>query len=338
MQRPLVSVIVPVLNEVAYIENMLKSVLAQNRGNFDMELLVVDGGSTDGTREKISLLQQQNNTIRLINNERKITPAAFNKGIEHARGEYISILGAHSKYDPDYLQVCLTEMQQNNCSGCSGKVQVVKNDGSLEGVLVYHLLTSKFGVSSKSYRTAGEGISEHCPYPVFKQVVFNEVGLYNEELVRNQDNDMNYRIRKAGHNLYYTHKVSAYYFPKQNLRGLFVYAILSGEWNAVSLRVNFRSMQLRHVIPLFFTFGIIVLGLASIIWMLVSRQLHNELNMLLNILVLLHFLLGSITAFASLKESKRAGILALPFLFFAFHFLYGWGTLKELFTGKRKHY
>ncbi len=229
-------------------------------------------------------------------------------------------------------------MQQNDCSGCSGKVQVVKNDSSLEGVLVYHLLTSKFGVSSKSYRTAGEGISEHCPYPVFKQVVFNEVGLYNEELVRNQDNDMNYRIRKAGHNLYYTHKVSAYYFPKQNLRGLFSYAILSGEWNAVSLRVNYRSMQLRHVIPLFFTMGIIMLAVASFIWMIVGSQWHNELNILLNGIVALHLLLGFTTTLASFNESKHAGLLLLPFLFFAFHFLYGWGTLKELLTGKRKHY
>ncbi len=100
MQRPLVSVIVPVLNEAPYIENMLNSVLSQNCENFDMELLVVDGGSTDGTREKIAKLQQQNNAIRLIHNDRKITPAAFNKGIEHARGDYIAILGATAGTTP----------------------------------------------------------------------------------------------------------------------------------------------------------------------------------------------------------------------------------------------
>ncbi len=331
MQKPLVSVIIPVYNEVIYIEQMVQSVLQQRQESFKLELLLVDGASTDGTTEKIIKLKKENPFIQVINNEKRTAPAAFNKGIEAAGGEYIAILGAHSKYDSDYLEICLAELEKNNCIGCSGKVEVAKNDKSAQSIVIYYLLTSSFGVSRKSYRTVKEGVGEQCPYPVFRRCIFNEVGLYNERLVRNQDNDMNYRIRKAGYQLYFTHKVSAYYYPKQILKGILDYAVTTGKWNAVSLKVNPASMGLRHLIPLFFTLS--VLGFSAFLLVsFIALPFFIKISVaLLMIVVGTHLLCGIVAAFYALLKSKRLLVLVLPIVFFSFHFLYGWGILKGLF-------
>ena len=126
MKKPLITVIVPVLNEAAYIEAMVCSLLKQKQENISMELLLVDGGSTDGTLEKLNVLTTQYPFINIIHNERHITPVAFNKGLAAAKGDYIAILGAHSKYDEDYLETCIAEMQQHDVEGCSGRVIIAE--------------------------------------------------------------------------------------------------------------------------------------------------------------------------------------------------------------------
>ncbi|MGN6617750.1 MAG: glycosyltransferase family 2 protein [Ilyomonas sp.] len=330
MNKPLVSVIIPVYNEINYIESMVNSVLNQDQKNYFLELLVVDGGSTDGTREKIIQLQQKHPHIQFLNNEKRIAPSAFNKGIEYANGDYIAILGAHSNYDSNYLDTCLAELNKNNCIACSGKVEVAKDDKDLQSVLIHCMLTSKFGVSSGSYRTAKEGVGEQCPYPVFKRSVFNEVGLYNETLIRNQDNDMNYRIRKKGYKLYYTHRVNAYYYPKQKIKDLLNYAIRTGEANATSLKINPESMSARHLIPFLFCSFVI----ASLLTIFASLLFFTSFTQIVVVsssaILLLHLLIGFTEAIRSLSKTKQLIILVLPFLFFFFHFCYGWGTLKGL--------
>lgn len=322
----------PVLNEVEHIENMVSSIVAQQCEDFDIELLLVDGGSTDGTIEKIALLQKQCKFTRIIHNEKRITPAAFNKGIQAAKGEYIAILGAHSKYDTNYLSVCLQELHKHKVAGCSGKVSITKNEADANSILIYYLLTSKFGVSSKSFRTAREGIGEQCPYPLFKKTVFDMVGLYNEHLPRNQDNDMNFRIRKCGYLLYYTHKVSAYYYPKQTIAGQLKYAFNNGKGNAVSLFVNPASMSARHIIPFFFTGSIFIFSFLILVSLFFSLLYTKILAIALLTLIIVHFTFGCIEAIKSINNSKKIIVLVLPFLFFSFHFLYGWGIIKGLFS------
>jgi succinoglycan biosynthesis protein ExoA len=334
MQKPFVIVIIPVYNEVHYIDEMVASVIGQQHDSFNLELLIVDGGSTDGTTAKIETLAQNNTLIRVIHNSKKISPAAFNLGIQHAKGNYIAILGAHSKYDKDYLAICLEEAITHHCAGCSGKIVVAKNDADIQSVLIYYMLTSSFGVSSKSYRTAKEGISEQCPYPVFEKSIFNEVGWYNEQLVRNQDNDMNYRIMQAGHKLYYTHKVSAYYYPKQTIKGLFDYAKLTGKWNAVSLQLNPGSMGLRHVVPFIFCSGLLGLLLGTLATAFLMPQIMVYFLWPLLFIIGLHLSCGLVVAISAFANTKKAILFVLPFLFFSFHFLYGYGTLHKLVTGK----
>lgn len=336
MSKPIISVIIPVYNEATYIEQMVRSVLAQHQINFSIELLIVDGDSTDGTTHKIEQLQEEYPAIQIIRNKKRIAPAAFNQGILHAKGEYIAILGAHSKYDPNYLEICLQELLANNCAGCSGKIEVTLKDSNTQSLLIYYLLTSNFGVSSKSYRTAKEGIGEQCPFPVFRKSIFDSVGLYNEILVRNQDNDMNYRIINAGNKLYYTHKVSAYYYPKQTLRSLYDYAINTGKWNMVSLYINPKSMSLRHVVPFIFTSILLLLTVLSIISFIFFKPYSPLFYIPLSFIILFHLFIGFLESMRLFLKHHTAIVFLLPPIFFSFHFLYGYGTLKGFFSGRLK--
>jgi glycosyltransferase involved in cell wall biosynthesis len=335
MKKPLISVIVPVLNEAAYIEAMVCSLLKQKQENISMELLLVDGGSTDGTLEKLNVLTPQYPFINIIHNERHITPVAFNKGLAAAKGDYIAILGAHSKYDEDYLETCIAEMQQHNVEGCSGRVIIAGDNAKGEAALVYCLLTSNFGVSSKSYRTANEGISEQCPYPVFKRCVFDKVGFYNEDLPRNQDNDMNYRIRKAGYKLYYSFKTSACYYHPQTISGLLRYALRTGKGNAMSLKISPASMSLRHVIPMLFTAFLLVLICCLLFGLLLPGNIELITAVALISCVGIHLFCGVIQSLQFYRQLGTKDVWKLPGLFLVFHFVYGWGMLVGLMTNKR---
>src|SRR5262249_47893376 len=116
-----ISVVMPVFNEGPFIEETLRSVQGQETRGFDLEILVIDGMSHDGTREKIAALADDDPRIKLLHNSLRHTPAAFNIGLRAASGEYVCIMGAHASYDSNYISTCLQELLAHDAVGCSGK-------------------------------------------------------------------------------------------------------------------------------------------------------------------------------------------------------------------------
>ena len=144
---------------------------------------------------------------------------------------------------------------------------------------------------------------------------------------------MNQRLLDAGHKLYCTWKTKCYYRPPANLRSLFKYAYRSGFWNAKSFLVHSRSMRLHHLIPFFFTTILIL----TLVGGLIENILFNSFYLLslFGLVVSLHLLAGIAFAARSLKYNNDSRKIVLPFIFFAFHFSYGWGTLKGFLKGKK---
>src|SRR5205814_10574492 len=191
------------------------------------------------------------------------TPFAFNLGLSEARGEYVCILGAHTVYDKDYISVCLSELLAQGAVGCGGRVITQPASDPLEARLARWVLSHPFGSSRKSFRTQPEGFADSVNYPVMLKKALVEVGRYDEELARNQDNDMNQKLRARGHKLYCTWKTHCIYHPKDRLLDLFQYAYRNGFWNVLSFKRNLFSLGIHHLVPFFFLIGFIFsLGLA----------------------------------------------------------------------------
>src|SRR5437870_2338639 len=148
-QRPLVSVILAVYNEAAYIEQVVHSILCQSRLTFNLEVLAIDGKSTDGTFELLKRIAESTPAVRLLVNERRRQPFAFNIGLAQARGEYICIFGSHTVYAENYISTCLSELELRDAIGCGGRVLTTAANASLQARLVAACLGSRFGSSSK---------------------------------------------------------------------------------------------------------------------------------------------------------------------------------------------
>jgi hypothetical protein len=161
------------------------------------------------------------------------------------------------------------------------------------------------------------------------------VGGYNEQLVRNQDNDMNHRLRKAGWRLYLTNKTSARYVARSTVNSLLKYARCSGRWNALTLRINPECMRPRHFIPVAFVVLLAGLSCAAAVSWFETRRLSVAF-VLLAMLVVTHLVFGVAAGISCGLKDRRSEALLLPFVIFGFHVAYGFGTLEGLLQGFEK--
>lgn len=323
--KPLISLIVATYNEAAHIEETLRSLLVQRHEGFDLEILIIDGESTDDTAARVMSFVGDRK-VRLLNNPSRTAPAAFNIGLRAAAGEYVCILGAHATYSPDYIEICYRELLEHNATGCSGRVETVPADDTVSAKLAAWCLGHSIASSRNSVRTQGGGFVETIPYPLFRKRALLELGGYNEQLVRNQDNDMNQRLRAAGHRLYLTSKTHATYLARPSVKSLCEYAFLTGKWNAFTLAVNAGCMRVRHFAPLAFTSLLAVLALAMI-GSLLTRNIAGPAFTVLTLILLLHFLIGLIAAIHVAARERTVSALLLPWVILGFHLAYGLGTL-----------
>lgn len=326
------SIICPTYNEEKYISQTLESFINQKFHSFDLEVLICDGMSTDQTRNIVSEFSKKHSNVRLVDNPDRKTPFAFNAGLREASGEYVAILGAHTKYDDNYLQACYDELVKSGSVGCTGRVITKAAFNTYEAKICEWVMLSTFGVSTSSFRAMKEGYTHSVNFPVFKKVALLNVGGYNTAMERNQDNDMNQRLLDSGHKLYCTWKTRCLYRPPANIKTLLKYAYRNGFWNAKSIMVHAKSMRLHHLVPFFFTLAIITLTIGGIVEIATLKSAY--LFMLLGFVVSLHLLVGIAYAVRSLKYENDGRKIVLPFIFFAFHFSYGWGTLRGFVSKK----
>lgn len=333
-RRSVVSAVLAVSNEERYIEAALKSLLHQETCDFDLEIIVVDGDSSDSTQQIVERMAAGDPRIKLVINKHRKTPYAFNLGIQKAQGEYICILGAHTTYAKNYIAVCLEELKLQHAGGCSGLAVTRPGCSGLQAQLIAWALAHPFGTSSRSMRTRLAGFADTIPYPIFLKSTLIEVGGYDTQLHRNQDNDLSQKLRSRGYKLYITDKTSCEYFVSPTLAALSRYAFKAGFWNLISLKRNPSSMALRHFVPGAFV-ATLFLSLAFLFFMDTTGSTGLWLPGPL-------FLLGAIYATASIAAAshiafreKSVGALLAPVVFLLLHVSYGVGTLSALIVNAR---
>jgi GT2 family glycosyltransferase len=289
----------------------------------EFEIIVVDGQSSDRTTQIIEELRVGAPNIRCLENPLGIIPTAMNIGIRAALGRIIIRADGHTLYPPDYAANCVKYLRQTGADNVGGPVVTVPADKSFSARLVSAVLSSPIGVGNSKFRTTREeGFVDTVPFGAFRREVFDRVGMYNEKLIRNQDNDLNARIRKAGGKIYLTPALATQYHPVKTFWGLLKYAFKTSRWHAFTFRENRSSMGLRHMAPAAFLALLLVLSSAAF----TSAYALAFLVAILGIYLLIGF-------YFSVRSTTRGELalgLALPFAAFCFHVAYGAGIVSGL--------
>jgi succinoglycan biosynthesis protein ExoA len=335
-ERPLVSAIIAACDEARFIENTVKSVLSQRVDGFELEVLVVNNGSTDNTPAIVANLAAADSRLKLFDNPGRSTPAAFNTGVRNARGEYICILGAHALYPPEYISVCVAEMRRWGAVACSGKILTVPANSSWQAQVCAWAMAHPFCSSGSSVRTQRVGFADTIPFPVIRRNAVLEVGGYDETLLRNQDNDMNQKLRAGGNKLFLTDKVQCRYYARSSVTELWRWGFGSGRWNAISLKRNPISLRPRHLVPLIFVSSLLSLVAIALVGTAAGSS-STAIVVALSLACLAvggHLVLGSFVGVQVAVRKKSVRGLCLPVVILGFHLAYGWGTLVGLFASE----
>jgi glycosyltransferase involved in cell wall biosynthesis len=319
--NPVISVIIPVRNEVRFIDRCLESIFAADPVPGGIEVIVVDGVSKDGTQHILDDWARRQPNLRILNNPPGIVPTGMNVGIRAARGEWVVRVDAHSEYPRDYLMRCLETSRRTGMDNVGGVVVTMPGDGGRQARLVQAVTTHAFGVGDSGFRIgAAAGRADTVPYGCYRREVFSRIGLYDERLVRNQDYELNARLRKAGGSIWRDPAMRIIYYNQRTLGGLFRQALVTGQWNPWMWYVAPYSFRWRHAVPAVFV--------AALLGALLLACLAPVLGQLAVGGVLTPYL--SMALAASVQQSKRYGgwmFPLLPVVFCSYHVAYGLGAL-----------
>ena len=321
--QPVVSIIVPTYNEDECIEKNIVSILSSGMDEDFFEVIYVDGGSVDKTKEIISKYSQEAKNIRLLENPKRYTPFALNIGILAAKGEYVICVGAHSSFSKDYIEILVGEMIKGNFVAAGGTINILPRNNTEKARAIAKVLSHPFGVGGADYRIKTENKEirkvDTAGFLCYKRALLLEVGLYDERLFRNQDIELNKRIKHKGHEIYLVPTATMNYFARGNYIDLAKNNYANGKWNLLTTYYckGFRSLSLRHYVPLLFTLSLLVPGILAIIYV---PFIYISLISLVTYVVTL--------LLVSKKESQRLKqFVYLLWAFIVLHFSYGVGSL-----------
>lgn len=320
------SVIIPIFNEEKYIAKCIDSLLEQDYPKDELEILLVDGMSSDKTRDIIAQYTSRHPFIRLLDNPDKIVPFAMNKGISEAKGDIIMRLDAHAIYADNYFSAIVSRLKEFNAEnvGCVCRTDVLNK--TPKALAIREVLSNKFGVGNSAFRTGIDGAKEvdTVPFGCWPRRVFEQYGMYNTKLVRNQDIELSKRIINGGGKIIIIPDTYCVYMARETFKDLAKNNFGNGKWNILTVYYthNMRSLSLRHFIPLLFVLGLIVPTLVGVFW---------YPALLLTALVMLAYLLALGTVSARLAISKKLNFFYLLWSFITLHCSYGFGALCAVF-------
>lgn len=269
-KKPIVTVIIPCRNEFNYIEKSVTSILNQKDLPGEIEIIVVDGLSDDGTRERLEKLQLGFPNLKVIDNLKRTTPFALNLGIKEAYGEFVCIMGAHSVYSEDYLSISIKLMEKYPEASCVGGPITSKGKTNF-GKAVALAMSSSIGVGNAKHRFPKyEGYAEMACFPVFRKEVFSQIGLYDETLVRNQDDEFCSRLTNSGKKVYISPLVKSIYYVKDTPSKLIKQYFYYGLYKPLALNKVKSKIKIRHLVPFIFVIYLLSLPLAYMfpLWLL----------------------------------------------------------------------
>ncbi len=310
---PMVTVVIPVFNEEHYISACLESVLVNTYPKDRLEILVIDGMSTDRSREIIRDYARRYAFIRLLDNPKRIQAAAMNIGLRAATGEIILRMDAHTIYAPDYISQCVNLLQATRAANVGGPPQAVGKDYISNAIAI--AMTSPFGVGDARFRFSNQEQWVDTVYlgAWYKQTL-EALGGFNETWVVNEDYELNYRLRQAGGKIFFSPKIRCHYYVRRSLSALARQYFRYGFWRVKTLVAYPDSLRWRQLAPPVFVLALIAsLAALPVFWPagVVIPGLYTVANLI-----------------ASLQAARRHGwryLPLLPLVFFLLHSSWGIG-------------
>lgn len=265
MDKEKVSVLIPCRNEVQYIESCVEGVYNFEPPDGGFEVMVIDGMSYDGTRDVLFKLREKYPDLILIDNPKKTVPYAMNLGIKHSRGEYIIRTDARCFHPRSYLRDLIKLSQKTKADNVGGVLVPLANNHYIQKSIALAYRSPIAMGGALRYRGEFFGETDTVYGGCFKKQRLLEVGMYDEEMVRNQDDELSFRLRELGGKVIQDARIKIQYYPRSSYFKLFKQFMQYGYWKIAVIKKHPQQSSLRHFLPGLLVLGFIVLGLAAFI-------------------------------------------------------------------------
>jgi len=326
MKKIKASIIVPCKNESSHIAQFLDSIIAQDYPKDNIEMLISDGKSIDNTKAIINEYAKKYSWIKCIHNEKEITPAGLNLAIKQSSGEFIIRLDVHSFYPSDYVRKCLTYIQSSESANIGGRWIIKPQKNTPLGQVIAFVLSHPFGAGSAHYRLAPKAPIQvdTVPFGCFKRFVFDEIGLFDERYIRNQDYELNKRIIESGKTITLYPNLYCTYFCRSNYSEFAKHCYKNGYWITFPLKYSLKSLTFRHLIPLFFAISVLTYPVGFFIsylsiFLMASFTTYTFITLLIGLK-------------QTIQTKKTYYLILPPIVFFTLHFFFGLGSLVGFFS------
>jgi glycosyltransferase involved in cell wall biosynthesis len=326
---PVVSIIVPCYNEQDTISLLLDAIYNQSYCRSDLEVIISDGMSTDGTRVRIHEFMQdhQDLSIRIVDNDKRIIPSGLNNAIDAAGGEFIVRMDAHSIPYPDYVALCVSALKQNLGDNVGGVWEVKPGASHWIARSIAAAAAHPIAVGDARYRLGGEAQAvDTVPFGAYRKELIQRVGKYDETLLTNEDYELNVRIRQAGGRVWFDPGIRSVYFSRPTLLQLLSQYWRYGFWKGKMIRRYPHTLRWRQLLPPAFILGILSLGIIAL-W------LPFYLWVLMAVGIIYFVILIAASILTALNAHDGMMVIGLPLAISFMHFSWGtaflWGVLKR---------
>lgn len=320
---PLVSVVMPVRNEEAHIGRTVAAVLAQDYPADRLEVLVADGRSADGTRDVLARLAARDGRLKVIDNPGRIVATGLNAAIRQSRGEIVVRVDGHTEIEVGYVRACAEALSRTGADNACGRMTAV-GDGAF-GRAVAAATSSRFGVGGARFHySEREEWVDTVYLGAWRREVFSWIGFFDEELVRDQDDEFNHRLRAAGGRILLSPAVRSRYTVRGTPRSLYRQYFQYGFWKVRVMQKHTAQMRPRQLVPPLFVLVFLLLAGVALAW---PRTQAARLP--LAALAAL-YLVADVFAALAVAARQRANPLLLAIVFPVLHVAYGTGFLAGL--------
>ena len=321
-----VAIIIPTLNEERFISRCLNSIIKQTYEFEKMDVMIIDGGSKDNTKDIVAEYQKSHQNIRFIENKKKIQSVAFNIGFKKSTAPYIIRLDAHAEYDSKYISLCIENLKQDEKRGnVGGRCNILPFNQSIWAQTNAILNHSRFGIGGAAFRVSNEAHNtDSVPFGAFPRKIIEKIGGMREDLPRGEDNEYNSRIRKAGYKIFFDPNIISSYFARPTLGASCKQMYANGNSIGYLYYIDREAIGIRHLVPLLFVVSGLFSIIISVLWSPFCYVFCGGLA--------LYIIADAIASIMGAKDNVKC-TLPLFILFFCVHVSYGMGTIAGLIKG-----